>query len=169
MFSISKHHAMHHCPGFDSQKQNRGSRPASKRYQAQETTYDGESGQVYAERTVRVPLRRKVNWINEYKTPGLVKRRHANKDGAASLFDMAKAKLAREMANLTASHLKGIPSSIGGMLWNEVEDRYQVLINGRSARLIISQSTRDFPRLAHICLCFSRPLQIFTTALLYEH
>jgi hypothetical protein len=79
-----------------------------------------------------VPPKKKVNWINEYKAPGLVKRRHANRDGAASLFDMAKAKLAREMSNVTASHLKGIPSSIGKKLWDEVEHRYELLFNART-------------------------------------
>lgn len=134
MFSTSKHHAMHHCPWLDSQNHDGRSRPASKRHQAKGTTYDSESGQIYTERTVRVPSRKKVNWINEYKTPGLVKRRHANKEGAASLFNMAKAKVAREMSNLTASHLKGISSSIGGILWDEVENRYEVLSNGRTAK-----------------------------------
>jgi hypothetical protein len=134
MFSTSKHHAMDHCPWLDSRKHDGGSRPASKRHQAQGITYDTESGQVYTERTVRVPSRDKVNWINAYKTPGLVKRRHANKEGSASLFDMAKAKVVREMSNLSARHLKGIPSSIGGLLWDEVEDRYEVLCDERTAK-----------------------------------
>jgi hypothetical protein len=64
-----------------------------------------------------------TNWVNEYKTPSLVKRRPANREGAASLFDMAKAKVAREMRNLTASHLEVVPLSIGKKLWDEVENR----------------------------------------------
>lgn len=121
----AKHHAMH------PPKRDRGNSPAPMRYQAKRITYDTESGQVYTERTVRVPNKKRINWINEYKTPGLVKRRHANKEGAASLFDMAKGKVAREMRNLTASHLKGIPSSICRKLWDEVEDRYEVLFGRR--------------------------------------
>lgn len=78
------------------------------------------------ERTIRAPSKAKLDWINEYKTPALIKRRHANREGVASLFDMAKAKTVREMRNLTPKHFEGIPPPIGRKLWEEVEDRYEM-------------------------------------------
>ena len=115
---------MDHGPWLEPQERGGGSCSAPSRYQARGTTYDIESGQVYIEKTVRASKKQKVNWIHQYKTPSLVRGRHANKAGAASLFDMAKAKVARETPNLTASHLEVLPSSVGRKLWDEVEDRY---------------------------------------------
>lgn len=118
--STAKHHAMYRRPRPGPQ-----SLSTASWYQAPLTTYDNETGQVYTERMVQVPKKQKVNWINEFKTASLVKRRQANDEGAASLFDMAKAKVAREMHHLTASHLAGLPSSTGEKLWDEVKDRYE--------------------------------------------
>jgi hypothetical protein len=114
---------MDHCPWLDVQPRQKGKTLDPSQYSARDVTYDAESGQVYMERTVRAPRIAKLDWINEYKTPSLVKRRHGNREGAASLFDMAKAKVVREMRNLTARHFEGIPPSIGRKLWDEVEDR----------------------------------------------
>ena len=121
--SPAKHDAMYHCPWLGPQKCIGGKSTASSWYQAPLTSYDNETGQVYTERTVQAPRREKVNWVNEFKTASLVKRRQTNNEGAASLFDMAKAKVAREMLNLTASHLAGLPLSIGEKLWDEVGNR----------------------------------------------
>jgi hypothetical protein len=119
----AKHHAMDRCPWLDPQKRGGANIPSFSQDQARGTTYDVETGQVYTESTVRAPKKQMTNWINAYKTPSLVKRRHANREGAASLFDMARAKVAREMRNLTANHLEVIPFSIGKKLWDEVENR----------------------------------------------
>ena len=119
MFS-AKHHATNQCPWLEPRK---GDSHIPSWYEVEDTTYDTESGQVYTETRIRAPKKQKLCWNKEYKTPSLVKRRHANKDGAASLFDMAKAKVVREMRNLTASHLDGIPSAVGRKLWDEVENR----------------------------------------------
>ena len=116
---------------MDPPKRDGANSPAPRLYQAKGVTYDIASGQVYIEKTVRAPKKRRTTWINEYKTPGLVKRRHTNADGAASLFDMAKAKVAREMQYLTVCHLRGIPPSIGRKLWDEVENRYEELLGGQ--------------------------------------
>lgn len=133
MFS-AKHHALDHASWLDPQKRDRVNSTASSPYQAHPTTYDAESGQLYTEKTVRAPKKQKYNWISEYKTPSLVKRRHASREGAASLFDMANAKVAREMRDLTPSHLQGLPSSISRKLWDEVEHRYEVAFDMPNSR-----------------------------------
>lgn len=165
MFS-TKHNTTGHRQRLDPKRHSGGNSSASIRYQAHGTTFDAESGQVYKEKTVRAPRKQKINWINEYKTPSLVKRRHANKEGAASLFDMAKAKVARETTNLTTSHLEAIPSSIGTKLWDEVEARYGLEVLGRTPKLMIRQSPREFPYLANICFGVPRELQISIPPLL---
>jgi hypothetical protein len=116
---------MDHCPWLDPQKCDGRNSTTPVKYKSHGVTYDTESGQVYMERTVRVKKKPKTNWINEYKTPALVKRHRPNREGAASLFDMARVKVAREMGNLTADHLEGMPLSIGRKVWDEVEARYE--------------------------------------------
>jgi hypothetical protein len=118
---------------FSAQKQAMdrrrcGGNPTASPLQLQAcgTTYDVASGQVYTEKRVRAPQKSRVNWITEYKTPSLIKRRRANKEGAASLFDMARTKAAREMRNLTAKHFEGLTPSVSKRLWDEVTDRYRV-------------------------------------------
>ncbi len=123
----SDNHQTDHRPWLDVPKRHESRSSGPAKTSIGNATYDTESGQVYVERTVRVPSKAKLDWTNEYKTPSLVKRRHANREGAASLFDMAKAKVVREMRNLTSTHFDAIPPSIGRKLWDEVEDRYGLL------------------------------------------
>ena len=132
----SKHHATDHRRRPDIEKRYGGSRTPPSQYSAYYTTYDADSGQVYTERFVHAPKKGKSDWINEYKTPSLVKRRRENREGAASLFDMAKAKVAREMRNLTASHFKGVSPFIGKQLWDEIEDRYEAYFISPSSKLM---------------------------------
>lgn len=122
--SRSKHHAMDHCPWLDPQHRDGSRSPGSS---VGGTTYDPDSGQVYKERTVPAIKKQRFNWVYQYKTPTLVKRRRpVNVEGAASLFDMAKGQVARDIQHLTTRHLQGIPASVGKKLWQEVEDRYEV-------------------------------------------
>lgn len=161
---------MDHCPWLDPQNRDEANNPAPRLHQAKGVTYDTESGQVYMEKTVRAPRKKRTNWINEYKTPGLIKRGHTNGEGAASLFNMAKAKVARQMQHLTRSHLEGIPPLIGKKLWDEVEKRYEMLFGGHLlSKLITFQPPGDFSHLAHSCFCLSRYLDVTISALLYGH
>jgi hypothetical protein len=123
----AKRRPINHYPSLDPRKRNGGNSSARSRYQDHGgTTYDAESGQVYIERTASAATKPRINWINEYKTPSLVKRRRTNREGAASLFDMSKAKVARETQYLTAIHLQELPPSIGRKLWDEVTDKYEI-------------------------------------------
>jgi hypothetical protein len=91
--------------------------------QAPRTSFDADSGQVYTEKTAPARERPKENWVHVSKRSKWVKQNRANRIGPASLLDLAKAAVIKEIRNLTADHLRGMPTSIGMKLWDELVDR----------------------------------------------
>jgi hypothetical protein len=85
-------------------------------------TYDVHTGQVFKEIEVHASKRQRSDWIGEFKTPNLVKKRQSNATGPRSLFDMAKGTVARHMRGLSSHHLSGIPWEIAEQVWNEITD-----------------------------------------------
>lgn len=81
--------------------------------------FDADSGLVFTEGNVSVSAKT-LDWIGALQTPGLVKRRQPNAEGAASLLDVAKAVMARNMRSINAEHLQAIPWVVGKQLWDEI-------------------------------------------------
>jgi hypothetical protein len=117
----AKHHAMDHCSWLDPQSSGQKGYLSGK--DGSFTSYDAETGQVYSEKTIRARVKQRAGWIYDFKAAAIVKRRQPNRDGASSLLDMARAKVGREMRNLTPDHFDAIPWAIGKKVWAEIEDR----------------------------------------------
>ena len=107
------------------QKKSRGPplyREIASRRQAQlprTTSYDHESGLVYDE--FEVAGRSLTGWINDYKTPSIVKTRNRpNDNGARSLANMVLLKLGIESQNLTVEALQMLPWAIGERIWQQI-------------------------------------------------
>lgn len=81
--------------------------------------FDADSGLVFNEGRVLASTK-SVDWIGAFQTPSLVKRRQPNVEGAASLLDVAKAVMARNMRSINVEHLRAIPWVVGKQLWDEI-------------------------------------------------
>jgi len=117
------------------------------------TSYDAESGLVYNE--VEVPSGiPHSNWINDYRTPKLVrvKQRAHKGTGARSLAHMALIRLGLESQNLTIEVLTSLPWSIGEQIWQQITEKLVVSpFDKRSCANIVLQSCRKLLYLAHFC------------------
>ena len=87
------------------------------------TGFDPETGQVFTDTEIRFSRKQHSDWICENKTPGLFKTHQPpNDDGARSLFDMAKNKVARNFRSLGVAHFsEGISWEVAEQLWKELD------------------------------------------------
>lgn len=84
-------------------------------------SYDGETGQMYAESAVSVRSRGHSNWIGELKTPGsAIKPRPNLGPGVRSLADMVVNRLALNFRDLTCDHFEAIPWPLANRIWETV-------------------------------------------------
>ncbi len=92
-----------------------------------ERRFDVESGQVFSETEVRFSRKQHSDWICEMKTPALVKKPRPNENGARSLADMAKIKVATHFGGLTADHFATVPWTMARKVWEELLLMYEAV------------------------------------------
>lgn len=91
-----------------------------------ERRFDLEPEQVYSEIEVRPHRIALSDWLNEPKTPNLIKRPRKNEHGARSLAEMARIKLVTQFKNLTSDHFASVPWSVAEKLWEQLTSMYEI-------------------------------------------